>query len=329
MSALGQTPEGVSYQAVATDQEGAAIANQSIAVRFSILESSPTGTPVYVESHNTSTDPYGLFNLVLGTGIHEGGNASSLGAVSWGLNTHYLTVELDINSNGSFVSMGTQQMLSVPYALYAAEAETSASDEDQSSTNELQSLTLSGDTLRLSNGGEVILPLTVASSESSEQYRIECVDMGYSAICGAIGLEPQVSLAPNSNGYQYSLTSSYDPGEDFLFSAPHWRKFQIFGLPEDFEGKIYATYQADTYNDGWREAFTSVQAEVDGEGGVFVYFWNAGYSSSAYDCIQDGVELEIPIESAFQIYCSYGCERWTFWYGDGASLVSTGLMIDF
>ena len=330
MPAFGQTPEGVSYQAVATDQEGATLANQSIAVRFSILESSPTGISVYVESHNTSTDPYGMFDLVLGMGIHEGGVASSLGDVNWGLNTHFLKVELDIDGSGSFVSMGTQQMLSVPYALYASKAGTSINDQDKDSTNELQSLTLSGDTLRLSNGGEVILPLASASSGSSEQYRIECVDMGFSPICGGIGLEPQVSLSPYPSGYEYSLSSQYDPGDDYLFNGPHWRKFQIFGLPEDFEGEIYATYQGGVYNsNGKQEVITSVLAEVDGEGGVFIYFWNMGYTSSQYDCIQEGVELEIPMESAFGTYCTYGCERWTFWYGDGASLVSTGLMIDF
>lgn len=326
--AHAQSPQAISYQAVATNLEGAPLENQAIVVKFSILQGAPTGSVVYIETHNTATDQYGMFNLNLGLGIHQG-STSSLGEVNWGVASHFLKVDLDIDGSGSFVSMGTQQMMSVPYALYAAEADVAANDEDQDASNELQTLTLSGDTLRLSNGGEVILPQTFASSGPSEQYRIECVDMGFSAICGAIGLEPQVSLGPNSNGYQYTLSGSYDPGADFLFNAPHWRKFQIFGLPEDFEGKIYATYQTDTSSDGWKEAFTSVQAEVDGDGGVFVYFWNIGSSSSAYDCIQDGVELEIPMESAFQTNCYYNCERWTLWYGDGASLVSTGLMIDF
>ena len=325
--ASAQSPQGISYQAVATDVQGAPLDNQAIVVRFSILEAAPTGSAVYIETHNTSTDPYGMFNLNLGMGIHEGGAASSLGEVNWGLAAHFLKVELDIEGDGGFVSMGTQQMMSVPYALYAEQAGNAGDDQDQDPTNELQTLSLSGDTLSLSNGGEVVLD-SGTESQSAPQFSIECVDMGYSPICGGIGLESHVTLGPNSSGYQYSITSSTNPGEDFLFNDPHWRKFQIFGLPEDYNGRIYATYQIDSYGDGWRESFTSVEAEVDGEGGVFVYFWS-GYVSSNNTCIQDGVALQIPMSSAFGAYCNYNCERWTLWYNNGSSLVSTGLMIDF
>ena len=81
LSAHAQSPQGISYQAVATDQQGAPLENQAIAVKFSILQGAPTGSAAYIEIHNTSTDSYGMFNLNLGMGIHQGA-ASSLAEVN-------------------------------------------------------------------------------------------------------------------------------------------------------------------------------------------------------------------------------------------------------
>ena len=324
--ASAQSPQGISYQAVATDVQGAPLDNQAIVVRFSILEAAPTGAAVYIETHNTSTDPYGMFNLNLGMGIHEGGAASSLAEVNWGLAAHFLKVELDIEGDGGFVSIGTQQMMSVPYALYAEQAGNAGDDQDQDPTNELQTLSLSGDTLSLSNGGEVVLD-SGTESQSAPQFSIECVDMGYSPICGGIGLDPDVTLGPGEDGYSYSLYGSWSPGDDYLFDSPHWRKFQIHGLPADYTGILYATYEY-SY-DGWNSASTYVYPEVDEEGQIFFYFWHRGSTGSSYDCVVEGVELEIPMEHAFDAYYSGGKRNWSFWYSNGTSLVSTGLMIDF
>ena len=224
--------------------------------------------------------------------------------------------------------MGTQQMMSVPYALYAEQAGNAGDDQDQDPTNELQTLSLSGDTLSLSNGGEVVLNPS-SELQSAPQFSIECVDMGYSPICGGIGLEPSVTLEPNADGYTYSLYGNYNPGDDYLFSSPHWRKFQIYGLPTGYNGNIYCTLQQNTYSDGWREGFTYVTPEIGEDGSVFIYFWHRGSTHDNYDCVAEGVELEIPMESAFSAYITYGGERWSFWYSNGTSLVSTGLMIDF
>lgn len=112
-----QAPEGVTYQAVARDGSGSLLNNQSIDVRFTIHEGNPTGTTVYSETHSVSTNDYGLFTASLGMGSASSGTFSG---INWGGNTHYLQVEVDAGSG--YVDLGTTQLMSVPYALYAKEA---------------------------------------------------------------------------------------------------------------------------------------------------------------------------------------------------------------
>ncbi len=122
-------PEGISYQAVALDPDGreiagvdasgVAIPDKAISVRFSIIPGSAGADPEYVEVHETNTDAYGLFSLIIGAGQRSGGTVSSFSEINWASGAHFLKVEIDIKGGNDFVVMGTQQMMSVPYALYA------------------------------------------------------------------------------------------------------------------------------------------------------------------------------------------------------------------
>ena len=65
---------------------------------------------------------------------------------------------MDINNGTNFLFMGTSQLLSVPYAMFAAKSGNAANDKDQDSTNELQTINLNGNNLQLNkNGGSVDL----------------------------------------------------------------------------------------------------------------------------------------------------------------------------
>ena len=72
--------------------------------------------------------PHGMFNLNLSMGIHEGGTAFIGG--SGGDWPHFLKLNPDIG-DGALRDMGTQQMMSVPYALYAEQAGNAGDDQDQ------------------------------------------------------------------------------------------------------------------------------------------------------------------------------------------------------
>ena len=117
--ALGQSPQGVNYQAVAYDSDGFELSNKEVGVRISIVEGSAYGNPQIVEEHDVVTTEQGLFSLIIGQGALLGGEVESLLDIPWGSNTYFLKIELDVENNGSYMDFGTQQFMSVPYALYA------------------------------------------------------------------------------------------------------------------------------------------------------------------------------------------------------------------
>ena len=111
--------EGINYQAVARDANGNVITTQ-ITVRTGIISNSPNGTLVYQETHTVTPNSFGLFNLVIGQGTQTGGTASGFAAIDWSTGPYFAKTE--INTGGTFINMGTSQMWSVPYALYARSA---------------------------------------------------------------------------------------------------------------------------------------------------------------------------------------------------------------
>ena len=118
-----QAPEGVGYQGVATDANGIELVNQAISIRASVLSGSATGTIEWQETHTTTTDTFGLFTLTIGQGTNTtNGAQTSFGDISWGTSTHFLKIEMDVNGGSNYSFMGTNQMMSVPYALYAKSA---------------------------------------------------------------------------------------------------------------------------------------------------------------------------------------------------------------
>jgi hypothetical protein len=121
---LAQVPQSVCYQAVATDQSGRELIGQSVRVRISILKTTASGTEEWIETHNASTDGFGLFDLQIGLGTRTGGAQTQFSNIKWGADKHFLKVEIDPTGGTNFVTMGTSQMVSVPYALFADKANT-------------------------------------------------------------------------------------------------------------------------------------------------------------------------------------------------------------
>ena len=151
---LAQTPQMFKYQAVVRDGAGNLITNTNVSFRISIVNGS--GTSIYTETHSAMTNDRGLVNLEVGGGTIVSGSFSS---IDWGAGSLSMEVELDPAGGSSYTSLGTSSLLSVPYALYAANSQNdSVIDADADPTNEFQMLSMHGDTIMLSNGGFVILP---------------------------------------------------------------------------------------------------------------------------------------------------------------------------
>jgi len=145
-----QTPQVFKYQTVVRDAAGAVYANKIVSFRISILRDNPTGTSVYVETHNTTTNDFGIVNLNIGSGNVVSG---SFGAIDWGMHEHFVKTEIDMLGGTDFQFMGTSQLLSVPYALFAGKSANAADDFDKDSTNEIQTISEIGNNVTLSNNG--------------------------------------------------------------------------------------------------------------------------------------------------------------------------------
>ena len=114
---FAQAPQGFNYQATVRNSAGALIVNQNVNFKFNIMLNSTTSLPVFSETHLAPTDDLGQVNLVIGTGTATIGTFST---INWGNGNYYLGIEL--NTGSGYVAMGTTQLLSVPYALYANSA---------------------------------------------------------------------------------------------------------------------------------------------------------------------------------------------------------------
>jgi hypothetical protein len=171
-NSFSQVVDGITYQAVALDYNGNEIpgidlngniiSENQLMVRFTIIRDFMSGTIVYQEENATTTDQYGLFTLVIGHGLVTNiSPVSNLLEVKLGEGKHFLKVEIDFGNSEGYVFAGIQQMMAVPYALYALNSG-NGNDGDTLSTNELQQLAISEDTVFLSQGGGfVVLPANI------------------------------------------------------------------------------------------------------------------------------------------------------------------------
>ena len=114
-SIFAQAPQAFKYQAVARNSAGAILSNASVILRAGIRDITTMGTIVYQETHAVVTNSFGLININIGKGAVTAGTFT---AVNWGIGDKFIEIEIDYGSG--FISMGTSQLLSVPFALYAA-----------------------------------------------------------------------------------------------------------------------------------------------------------------------------------------------------------------
>ncbi len=116
--AMAQAPLAIPFQGAVRNANNVLIGNKTISIRFSIHNGFSFGNIIYREWQTTVTNTQGLFVLNLGQGNAEIGQFSS---INWSDSTKFMQVEIDTtNSKSVWRDIGTQQMLSVPYALSAS-----------------------------------------------------------------------------------------------------------------------------------------------------------------------------------------------------------------
>jgi hypothetical protein len=115
LSSFGQAPEGFKYQAVVRDAGNLILNNQAVGMQLTIQQGSIGGTAVYTETFALTTNAYGLVNLEIGSG----NTTDDFSTIDWGAGPYFIETAIDGTGGTTYVVMGTSQLMSVPYALYA------------------------------------------------------------------------------------------------------------------------------------------------------------------------------------------------------------------
>jgi len=125
---FAQSPQGVTFQAVARDPRGNAAKLRQIYVVNKVISSTPNGPTVWEESHTLSTNAEGVFTIIIGRGTRVSGSALNFSDIDWSAGTYYFNLKVAVaptlpdpgwTSTANYQDMGTTQLWSVPYAFYS------------------------------------------------------------------------------------------------------------------------------------------------------------------------------------------------------------------
>jgi len=116
---FAQAPQLMSYQAVIRNGSGALVTNQNVGMRIQVLQGSQFGAAVFVETQTGTTNANGLVTFEIGNGTAVLGTVT---AINWANGPYFIKTETDPAGGTNYTVTSTTQLLSVPYALYAGNA---------------------------------------------------------------------------------------------------------------------------------------------------------------------------------------------------------------
>lgn len=130
--AQAQAPQLMNYQGIARDLKGNPISNQTISIQIKLLPTADASIAEYQETQVVKTNEFGLYSLQIGNGSST--SVNTIKDVKWETGNKYIKVAIDLSGNNNYMDIGTNQLLSVPYALYANKAGTVASNDKNDKT---------------------------------------------------------------------------------------------------------------------------------------------------------------------------------------------------
>lgn len=116
VSVYAQAPQKMSYQAVIRNNSNALITSTAVGMKISVLQGTSTGTVVYSETQTPSTNANGLVSLEIGSGTPLIG---TFAGINWANGPYFIKTETDPNGGTNYTISGTNELLSVPYALFS------------------------------------------------------------------------------------------------------------------------------------------------------------------------------------------------------------------
>ncbi|MBL7773880.1 MAG: hypothetical protein JNM95_13530, partial [Chitinophagaceae bacterium] len=118
-STFAQVPQKFNYQGVARTEQGDPIKNQNLKLKIAVLPTDDATVSEYEEIQTVKTNEFGLYTLQIGNGEAVLGDMKT---VKWETGNKYIRVAIDPKGGNDFTVIGTSQLLSVPYAIYADKA---------------------------------------------------------------------------------------------------------------------------------------------------------------------------------------------------------------
>jgi uncharacterized protein (TIGR02145 family) len=179
-SIFAQTPQKMSYQAVIRNNSNELITNLVVGIKISILQGSITGNVVYAETHQPIANTNGLVSIEIGGGTIISGLFTS---INWANGPFFIQTETDPLGGTNYSIVGTSQLLSVPYSMYAEKAGSIL----VGGTN--------GQVLTNCNG----IPTWTTGGQCPTDGMISSLD------CNSINIIGSVTLGVNANGVNISI----------------------------------------------------------------------------------------------------------------------------
>ena len=119
---FAQAPQKMSYQAVVRNSNNSLIVSTPIGIKISVLQGSANGTVTYSETQIQNTNINGLVSLEIGMGTPVIGTFSN---INWANGPYFIQTEVDPSGGSNYSVLGVTELISVPYALYSANAQVS------------------------------------------------------------------------------------------------------------------------------------------------------------------------------------------------------------
>ena len=91
---FAQSPKaGINFQAIAKDKAGNPANNRKIYIKSTILKGAANGVVVFGENHESHTNEFGIFNIVIGKGTRYTG-VNDIYGIDWSTTNYYFHISI-------------------------------------------------------------------------------------------------------------------------------------------------------------------------------------------------------------------------------------------